>query len=62
MTEEQKAAIEEYRYCRHDYLSAQDMAAPPPILAGKRYALEMAVAECELLGIDMGAIEEVRDA
>ena len=48
MTSEQEQAVEGFRHAAREY------SANP--CAGTRYALEMAAAECQLLGLDPSRI------
>ena len=52
MTQEQEDAIDEFRQCANMYLKSLSREE----LSGTRYALEMAAAECGILGVDPGKI------
>jgi hypothetical protein len=49
-------AIEEFRHCVVQWINAECGQK-----SGRRHALEMAAAECQLLGIDPGTIEPTAD-
>lgn len=51
MTEEEQYAIEEFCYAVRNLINADEES-----IVGCRYALEMAVAECQILGLDPSLI------